>query len=204
MRQESHAGSVVLTVVLAVLVAAAAVLFLKVRVQAEPQVTPVAYEAPPAVTQVQEAATEETFDTAELTGTADPFDLSNTRFSATTTPEEDQQAQTTQETTQQQNASATTGDYICAYSSERQLTAEDVNAISAQGVAYPGGRSAAQMIINEMYAYYGFQFTDPQLQAYFNQKSWYQSIGTYTTDMSAIFNSMTAVEQANINYLSTF
>jgi len=57
------------------------------------------------------------------------------------------------------------------------------------------------MIINEMYAKHGYQFQDAELTNYFNQKEWYSSISEKETDMDAIYQSMSDIEQANVTLL---
>ena len=60
------------------------------------------------------------------------------------------------------------------------------------------------MIINEMYARHGYQFTDAELTNYFNQKQWYSSIPNKTIDMDGIYNNMSSVEQANVTLLQQY
>ena len=60
------------------------------------------------------------------------------------------------------------------------------------------------MVINEMYAKKGYQFTDTAIQDYFNSKTWYQGIAEKTDDMDAIFNGMSDIEKANVEFLQTY
>ena len=69
-----------------------------------------------------------------------------------------------------------TSDYLCSYSSDRLLTDSDVEGyLNANYSEYnfPEGINIIQMIINEIYAKHGYEFTDSKLSAYFSNKSWY-------------------------------
>ena len=67
-----------------------------------------------------------------------------------------------------------TSDYLCSYSSDRLLTDSDVegylNANYSQ-YNFPEGINIIQMIINEIYAKHGYEFTDSKLSAYFSNKT---------------------------------
>ena len=98
-------------------------------------------------------------------------------------------------------------DYICAYSAEREITTDEINNFKNSDYSsygFPGGRDVIQMIINEMYARHGYQFTDAELTNYFNQKQWYSSIPNKTIDMDGIYNNMSSVEQANVTLLQQY
>ncbi len=104
-------------------------------------------------------------------------------------------------------AAANGEDYICSYSAEREITTDEVNTYmntDYSSYGFPGGRTVVQMIINEMYARHGYEFTDAELTDYFNQKEWYSSITTKTTDMDGIYNNMSSVEQANVTLLQQY
>lgn len=63
-----------------------------------------------------------------------------------------------------------TSDYLCSYSSDRLLTDSDVEGyLNANYSEYnfPEGINIIQMIINEIYAKHGYEFTDSKLSAYF-------------------------------------
>ena len=71
-----------------------------------------------------------------------------------------------------------TSDYLCSYSSDRLLTDSDVEGyLNANYSEYnfPEGINIIQMIINEIYAKHGYEFTDSKLSAYFSNKTWYKS-----------------------------
>ena len=105
----------------------------------------------------------------------------------------------------EENNGEETTDYICPESSERELTEEDVTALQSKTVAnLPEGKDIIQMVINEMYAKKGYQFTDTAIQDYFNSKTWYQGIAEKTDDMDAIFNGMSDIEKANVEFLQTY
>lgn len=99
----------------------------------------------------------------------------------------------------------TDGEYLCSYSSERLMTEEDVDAINAEVYdGLPAGKSNIQMVINEMYAKHGYQFKNQEIQAYFNQKAWYQNISTRNADMDAIFQGMSDIEKKNVDFLGAY
>lgn len=96
-------------------------------------------------------------------------------------------------------------DYLCEDSGMRELTEEDVTTLqSLQVEGLPADKDIIQMVINEMYAKRGYQFEDQAIQDYFNSKEWYQEIVEKTTDMNAVFESMTDVEKANVEFLQTY
>ena len=76
-----------------------------------------------------------------------------------------------------------TSDYLCSYSSDRLLTDSDVEGyLNANYSEYnfPEGINIIQMIINEIYAKHGYEFTDSKLSAYFSNKTWYKHLGCFT------------------------
>lgn len=106
----------------------------------------------------------------------------------------------TEETAEEENT-----DYLCADSDQRELTEEDVTTLEdLQVEGLPADKGIIQMVINEMYARRGYQFEDQTIQDYFNSKTWYQEIAEKTTDMNAIYESMTDVEKANVEFLQTY
>ncbi len=96
-------------------------------------------------------------------------------------------------------------EYLCSYSSERLITEADLSAIRAAGNygSLPAGRSLEQMIINEIYAKHGYRFTTPEIQFYFEQKAWYNEIGTYESDMSVVWDRLSSIEKQNVDYLDS-
>ena len=137
--------------------------------------------------------TEETDGDSEYTGEGEDFEIEVTPV----TPMEGEEGA---EEGQEGNT-----DYLCVESDQRELTEEDVTALQAQTVeGLPADKSIIQMVINEMYARKGYQFTDQAIQDYFNSKTWYQEIAEKTDDMDAVFEGMTDVEKANVEFLQTY
>lgn len=96
-------------------------------------------------------------------------------------------------------------DYLCDYSAERLITEDDVEELKAgtyEGL--PEGKNICQMVINELYARHGYQFSNEDIQNYFNQKEWYQNIPTRNTDMGSIFQGMSDIEKKNVEFLSPY
>ena len=106
-----------------------------------------------------------------------------------------------------ENMSAKTEEYICSYSSEREITREEIEAYMSadySSYSFPGDRTIVQMLINEIYARHGYQFSDDELTQYFNGKEWYTSIADKTNDMDEIYKSMSSVEQDNVKLLQEY
>ena len=100
-----------------------------------------------------------------------------------------------------------TSDYLCSYSSDRLLTDSDVEGyLNANYSEYnfPEGINIIQMIINEMYAKHGYEFTDSKLSAYFSNKTWYKSNTNKVNDMNAVSDSMSEIEKKNVDFLNSY
>lgn len=100
-----------------------------------------------------------------------------------------------------------TEDRLCPYSTEREITQSEVLEFLNKDYSlynFPGDRTIIQMIINEMYALKGYEFSDEGLHNYFSQKGWYQNIVNKTNDMDEIYRNMSIVEQANITLLQQY
>ena len=100
-----------------------------------------------------------------------------------------------------------TSDYLCSYSSDRLLTDSDVEGyLNANYSEYnfPGGINIIQMIINEIYAKHGYEFTDSKLSAYFSNKTWYKSNTNKVNDMNAVSDSMSEIEKKNVDFLNSY
>lgn len=83
------------------------------------------------------------------------------------------------------------------------LTLQDVEVMKAGSYDnLPEGKSMIQMVINEMYARYGFRFTNQNIQNYFESKEWYQNITERSMNMDEIYQKMTDIEKANIEFLT--
>lgn len=99
------------------------------------------------------------------------------------------------------------GDYLCSYSSEREMTADEIEEYMAQDYSsyyFPGDRTIVQMLINEIYARNGYIFSDEELLDYFGQKEWYASISDKTSDMNEIYKNMSDIEQQNVTLLQEY
>ena len=100
-----------------------------------------------------------------------------------------------------------TSDYLCSYSSDRLLTDSDVEGyLNANYSEYnfPEGINIIQMIINEIYAKHGYEFTDSKLPAYFSNKTWYKSNTNKVNDMNAVSDSMSEIEKKNVDFLNSY
>ncbi len=118
------------------------------------------------------------------------------------TPEQAEETENTEDT---QTTAAANGDYLCTFSSERLITQADMSAIAASDYGtLPAGKSLAQMIINEIYAKHGYQFQTAEIQQYFDQKSWYQALGSYSPDADVAIGKMNEIEKQNIEFLNNY
>ena len=103
------------------------------------------------------------------------------------------------------NKSKKSGDgYLFANSANKKLNRSSaldlIEKVDGKGYKMPGDRSAARMIINEMYAKHGAKFKDNEVQKYFNKKSWYKKIkNKISTDKA--FSKMSSLEKKNIEIL---
>lgn len=94
-------------------------------------------------------------------------------------------------------------DYLCSYSSERLITEEDIEKFKkGKYKNLPEGKDIIQMIINEMYAKYGYEFQSEEIQEYFENKEWYKEVNSYNSNMDDIFSEMTEIEKENVKFLS--
>ena len=60
------------------------------------------------------------------------------------------------------------------------------------------------LIINEIYAKHGYEFTDSKLSAYFSNKTWYKSNTNKVNDMNAVSDSMSEIEKKNVDFLNSY
>ncbi len=103
------------------------------------------------------------------------------------------------------NDASSADGYLCTYSSTRLITQADMTALSAGNYgALPAGKSLAQMIINEIYAKHGYLFQTQEIQDYFDQKTWYRNIGSYSSDANVIVSRMNDIEKQNIEFLNNY
>ena len=183
MQEKKNTGLVIATIIVSILlvVVLAAIIALAIT-QRVPSLNPATVSA--------DATTDETVSQAQedVTNTYDGYSI---KGSDSTSSEEDSS-----------EATETSDTYLCEQSNTEVLTEEIYNTIADSDYGdLPSGRSLAQMIINEMYARYGYQFEDESIQAYFNQKTWYTSLESYTNDMDSVYDGMSDVEKENIEFL---
>ena len=94
-------------------------------------------------------------------------------------------------------------EYLCSYTSDRLLTENDIRELKSKTYEnLPKEKSILQMVINEMYARYGYQFQNEEIQKYFDEKKWYQNITEFSTNMADIYQNMTEIEKSNVEFLS--
>ncbi len=97
------------------------------------------------------------------------------------------------------------GGYLCGYTSERLVTEEDVEELNSKSYEnLPQGKGVIQMVVNEMYARYGYQFQNEEIQIYFDQKEWYQNIKVRNTNMDDVIKNMAKTERENVEFLSAY
>lgn len=97
------------------------------------------------------------------------------------------------------------GEYLCEYSSTRYITEADIEELRAGNYGeLPADKTILRMVVNEMYAKHGYEFTDQGIQDYFEKKEWYQSIVERNDDMNEIFENMSDIERANIDFLTQY
>ncbi|WP_050008196.1 YARHG domain-containing protein [Butyrivibrio sp. WCE2006] len=80
-------------------------------------------------------------------------------------------------------------EFIFADSDQRFLTDDEVKGLSSEEIRYA---------INEIYARRGRAYSDPELKAYFESKSWYKPLYSKSEFSDDVFNEF---ESANINLL---
>lgn len=97
------------------------------------------------------------------------------------------------------------GEYLCDYSADRLITQDDYKELEKKyaETTFPSNRKLAQMLINEMYAKYGYIFKDDELNDYFKEKEWYGDFTTTYTDMKEVTKLMSKIEKKNVDFLKT-
>lgn len=105
----------------------------------------------------------------------------------------------------EQKESEEKGEYLCSYTSDRLVTEEDVEELNSKTYEnLPQGKGIIQMVVNEIYARYGYQFQNEEIQSYFDQKEWYQNIKVRNTNMDDVIKNMTKTERENVEFLSAY
>ncbi len=102
-------------------------------------------------------------------------------------------------------ADLATGDYLCSDSFTRILTQEDVEKLqSGTYEALPEGKGIIQMAVNEMYAKRGYRFGNQSIQYFFDAKTWYRNTEEFVDSQESVYQNMSDIEQANVQFLSSF
>lgn len=94
--------------------------------------------------------------------------------------------------TQAQETQTDTGEYILPYSNSRYLTDADLDRLSEWEL---------KLARNEIYARHGRRFKDPELQSYFDKKSWYNGIYDPTDFDKNHGSDLSTVEKQNAEYI---
>ena len=69
---------------------------------------------------------------------------------------------------------------------------------------FPEGINIIQMLINEIYAKHGYEFTDSKLSAYFSAKTWYANNKNKVNDMDTVSASLSETEKKNVDFLNNY
>ncbi len=94
-------------------------------------------------------------------------------------------------------------EYLCSYSSDRLLDESDIEYLKQKKTdPFPANETILQMVVNEIYAKYGYTFRNEEIQQYFENKQWYQDITIRIKEMDQVFDRMTKTEQENVKFLS--
>lgn len=114
--------------------------------------------------------------------------------------EEERRAE--EERIKEEEAKKNDREYLCSYSSDRRLTESDLNELRNSDYGeLPDGRSLEQMLINEIYARHGYRFSNEKILAYFQQKDWYNNIGSYSPSQDVVAAGFSSTEKANVEFL---
>ena len=105
---------------------------------------------------------------------------------------------------EKENKKKNKNSYLWADSSKKKLTEDSaydiIEKVENMEYVMPGARSAARMIINELYAKHGAKFKDKEVQKFFNNKKWYKKIKKKVSTDKA-FSKMSKIEKSNIEIL---
>ena len=127
----------------------------------------------------------------EADGTSDDYKL-------------DEETEKTEEEADKENKKKNKNSYLWADSSKKKLTEDSaydiIEKVENMEYVMPGDRSAARMIINELYAKHGAKFKDKEVQKFFNNKKWYKKIKKKVSTDKA-FSKMSKIEKSNIEIL---
>ncbi len=84
------------------------------------------------------------------------------------------------------------GSYLCSWSSTEYMTEDQLQLLDYYG---------ARIVKNEIFARHGRRFKDAELQAYFEEKSWYNGIINPDDFNDAMLSD---IEKANINVIDNY
>ncbi len=143
--------------------------------------------------ELAEALTTET-EQEEMTVVGLNGSLTVTAGGASTSSEEseDLTEEAEEEAEEGETLDAADADYIIPDSNSRYLTDADLSGLSARDL---------RLARNEIYARHGYIFSDSELKAYFESKSWY--VGT-TAASDFDDNVLSEIEKANISRIQSF
>lgn len=130
----------------------------------------------------------------EADGTSDDYKLD----------EETEKTEEEADKVEKENKKKNKNSYLWADSSKKKLTEDSaydiIEKVENMEYVMPGDRSAARMIINELYAKHGAKFKDKEVQKFFNNKKWYKKIKKKVSTDKA-FSKMSKIEKSNIEIL---
>jgi hypothetical protein len=109
------------------------------------------------------------------------------------TNEETQQDEISDDSEDNQESTELSNEYIIADSDKRLITENDLEYLTAEQIRYAR---------NEIYARHGRLFDDPQLQAYFNSKQWYN--GTISPDDFDDTDLLNDIEKQNRDFIVNY
>lgn len=93
-------------------------------------------------------------------------------------------------------ASADANGFLFPESSTKAITDEEMTAKLTDN-------NACRHAINEIYARHGYQFTNAEIFAYFNQFDWYKNL-TKETDMSKVDVKFSVIEKQNVEKIQKY
>ena len=120
------------------------------------------------------------------------------------TEKTEEEADKVEKENKKKNKKKNKNSYLWADSSKKKLTEDSaydiIEKVENMEYVMPGARSAARMIINELYAKHGAKFKDKEVQKFFNNKKWYKKIKKKVSTDKA-FSKMSKIEKSNIEIL---
>ncbi len=94
-------------------------------------------------------------------------------------------------------------DGYCTYSNSQILTEEDIEICENNDIDIPSESSVAQIMVNEIYARYGFYFEKSYMRDFFGQFSWYDPDEDLHGEdgQKKIKDMMNDIEKKNVDFL---